>query len=182
MAPKPPIVLDHHGDGIDIEPPMLPGYRHEYSEETSEPLNYQENLRPPGPPPKGALDRAQVWRIVSSGEFPNALEKAKYQNTSEYVSKHPKCSLNLVCFRQGTRGCELHQIQTVLESRFESKNIFQQTVMAVPSLIYSDSELFHALRDVYKKKMCGFWRKALFLKTLRGVRLLTVSSHPFWGI
>jgi hypothetical protein len=116
-------------------------------------------------------------RILAGGEAANAPGGAGYQNTPEYVSKHPKCALNLVCFRTGTTGCERHQIQTVLESRFDNKEVFQETIKTIPSLIYSDAQFFYALRDVYENKMCKFWRKALFLKTIRGIRLLSV--RPF---
>jgi len=161
-------MTDHHGDEFDIEPPRLPTYR---------PLASIPMLRLGDILPRRSTVHGQVWRLVASGEFTNALQSAKYQNTSEYVSKHPKCALNLVCFRGGTKGCELHQIQTVLASRFESKEVFQETITILPFLIYSDAELFQALRNVYRNKMCGFWRKALFLKTLRGIRLLSVSSY-----
>jgi hypothetical protein len=167
-------MTDHPGDSSDIEPPRLPTYRPVGSLETAALLDYH------------LPRRGQGWRIVArgefvaSGEFTNALDRAKYQNTPEYVSKYPKCALNLVCFRGGTIGCQLYQIQTVLESRFESKEVFQQTITILPSLIYSDAELFRALRDIYQNKMCGFWRNVLFLKTLRGIRLLSVSSQPIY--
>jgi hypothetical protein len=96
-------------------------------------------------------------------------------HTSEYVSTHPICALQLVCYRTGIKGCELHHIQTVLESRFEDNQDFQNTIIKNPSLISTDTKFFQALRDVYLGKMCSFWRRAFFLKTLRGIRLLSVS-------
>jgi hypothetical protein len=80
-------------------------------------------------------------------------------------------------YRTGTKGCELRQIQTILESRFEEKAAFKLAIKESPSLIATDAQFFRALRDVYLQQMCGFWRKALFLKTLRGIRLLSV--RPF---
>ena len=162
----------------DIEPPRLPSYRPPMPNDQ---LGHILPHRDRGISPREALNRAQVWQIVSCDEYIATLEKAKYKDTTEFVSKHPKCSLNLVCFRGGKTSCEFYQIQTVLESRFESKNEFQKTIASLPSLIYSDPELFSALRDVYQNKMCGFWRKTLSLKTLRGIRILSVSSHAVYS-
>ena len=98
------------------------------------------------------------------------------QNTLEYVSTHATCALNLVCYRTGTKECELQCIQTVLECRFNHKQVFQNTLLQKSGLISTDIQFFHALRDVYLRRMCGFWRRSFFLKTLRGVRLLSVST------
>jgi len=97
------------------------------------------------------------------------------QNTPEYISTSPTCALNLICYRTGTKGCELHQVQAVLESRFKDKEAFQNKILRNPNLISTDVQFFQALRSVYLQKMCGFWRRAFFLKTLRGIRLLSVS-------
>jgi hypothetical protein len=125
-------------------------------------------------PPPSTLLRKQTLPNTSKGHGGEYLDWAKYQNTPEYISKHPKCALNLVCYRTGTKGCELRQIQTVLESRFEDKQAFKLALKETPSLISTDTQFFRALRGVYQDKMCGFWRKALCLKTLRGIRLLSV--------
>ena len=126
------------------------------------------------PPPPTQL-REQNLNGITQGVEKQSTTWAAYQNTPEYVSTHPTCALNLVCYRTGTKGCELHQIQTVLESRFKDNQAFQNTVIENPSLISTDGKFFQALRDVYLGKMCGFWRRAFFLKTLRGIRLLSVS-------
>jgi hypothetical protein len=97
------------------------------------------------------------------------------QNTPQHVSTHPICALKLVYYRTSS-GCELHQIQTVLESRFKDKESFQNTIVQDSNPISRDEQFFQALRDVYMKKMCGFWRRTFFLKTFRGIRLLSVSS------
>jgi hypothetical protein len=125
------------------------------------------------PPPSTLLHRQTFPNDMSDENEDQPLDW-KYQNTPEYVSKHPKCALNLVCYRAGAKHCELHQIQTVLESRFQDREAFQRAIKESPSLIATDAQFFRALRDVYQQKMCGFWRKALFLKTLRGIRLLSV--------
>lgn len=129
-------------------------------------------------PPSTQLHEQNFPMDISEGSDDQPLDWAKYQNTPEYVSKHPICALNLVCYRTGTKGCELHQIQTILESRFEDKEEFQLAIKESPSLIATDAQFFRAIRDVYQQKMCGFWRKALFLKTLRGIRLLSVRPSP----
>lgn len=97
------------------------------------------------------------------------------QDTLHYITTKPTCSLNLVCYRSGARGCELHQIQTVKGSRFKDDAEFQKVLVENPELISRDEQFFNALRDVYLGKMCNFWRRSFFLKTLRGIRLLSVS-------
>jgi hypothetical protein len=102
-------------------------------------------------------------------ESQNATEAASEINTK------PTCSLNLICYRSGTKGCELYQIQTAKQSRFKDEGAFQKALAHNPDLIVNDEQFFYALRNVYLKKMCGFWRRVFFLKTLRGIRLLSVS-------
>jgi hypothetical protein len=114
-------------------------------------------------------------------EIPQGVESqgstwAASQNTQEWASTHPTCPLILVCYRTGINGCLREQIQTVLESRFGDKEVFQNAIIEDPSLINTDPQFFQALRDVYLGKMCGLWRRAFFLKTLRGFRLLSVST------
>jgi hypothetical protein len=96
--------------------------------------------------------------------------------TIHYNTSKPTCTLNLVCYRSGSKGCELHQIQTAKRSRFKSEAEFQRMVEETTGLIITDEQFFRALRKVYLGKMCGFWRRVFFLKTLRGIRLLSVST------
>lgn len=49
--------------------------------------------------------RAQTEKETATSPSP--------QNTMHYVTTKPTCSLNLVCYRLGARGCELHQIRAV---------------------------------------------------------------------
>jgi len=133
-------------------------------------------------PPITLLHKQSFPKDVSEGNEDQPLDWSEYQNTPEYVSTHPTCALNLVCYRTGTKGCELHQIQTILESRFEDEEAFQLAIKENSSLIATDAQFFRALRDVYLQQMCGFWRKALFLKTLRGIRLLSVEYLPITDI
>ena len=79
-------------------------------------------------PPSTLLHKQGFPKDVSEGDFDQPLDWSKYQNTPEYVSTHPTCALNLVCYRTGAKGCELHQIQTILESRFEDKEAFQLAI------------------------------------------------------
>jgi hypothetical protein len=96
--------------------------------------------------------------------------------TIHYDTSKPTCTLNLVCYRSGSKGCELHQIQTAKRSRFKTEAEFQRMVEEATDLIVTDEQFFRALRKVYLAKMCGFWRRVFFLKTLRGIRLLSVST------
>jgi hypothetical protein len=70
---------------------------------------------------------------------------AAYQNTLEYVSKHPNCALNLVCHRIGTNVCELHQIQTILESRFKDEHAFADSLIQNLNLISTNVKFFQTL-------------------------------------
>jgi hypothetical protein len=102
-------------------------------------------------------------------------------STAKEITSHgaydilrPTCSLNLVCYRGGSEGCILRQVQTALASRFSSEEAFQTTIKKNPQLIASDEAFFCELRRLYWD-MSGFWRRYLSLKTLRGLRILAVS-------
>lgn len=92
----------------------------------------------------------------------------------------PTCMLNLVCYRSGMQGCELHQIYVANRNRYKLKRDFSKAIRDNPELITDDRAFFHALRDVYLHKMCGIRRRMFFLKTLRGIRLLSVSFVVFF--
>jgi len=83
--------------------------------------------------------------------------------------------LNIVCYRSGAKGCELRQLQTVLASRFKSRDGFLRACNRNPQLISTDRRLFHELRRLYEQEMCDFWRRHFSLKTLRGLRVLSVG-------
>jgi hypothetical protein len=95
---------------------------------------------------------------------------------SPYDISRPTCSLNIVCYRSGAKGCELRQIQTVLESRFKGEEAFQKTCARNPHLITTDKQLFVEIRRLYTRSMCGFWRRHFSLKTLCRLRVLSVCS------
>jgi hypothetical protein len=84
------------------------------------------------------------------------------------VSEKPTCSLNLVCYRSGAKGCVRVQIRV-------AKREYQEVARAGQSLIRTDREFFKALRNAYTNQMSGFWRRTLSLKQLSKVRLLSVS-------
>ncbi|CAG8980873.1 hypothetical protein HYALB_00013512 [Hymenoscyphus albidus] len=92
-----------------------------------------------------------------------------------YDTSKPNCTLNIVCYRSGARGCQFQKLQTAREDRFKSDVEFQKNRERIPNLIYSDRQFFEALREAYLGKMCGFWRRAVFLKSLRGIRLLSIT-------
>ncbi|PVI00645.1 hypothetical protein DM02DRAFT_728436 [Periconia macrospinosa] len=92
-----------------------------------------------------------------------------------YDTERPFCSLNLVCYRGGTRGCVLKQLQTVLASRFADVEVFKITLAKNSQLIATDRRFFKELRRLYSSQMSGFWRRYFSLKTLTGLRLLAYS-------
>jgi hypothetical protein len=106
--------------------------------------------------------------MSSPGAVPGSLMR------SAYDTQRPTCSLNIVCYRGGSKGCILRQIQTALKSRFPNEDGFKSTMSKNPHLIAGDQEFFYELRRLYWGEMCGFWRKYLSLKTLTGLRLLAV--------
>ena len=96
-----------------------------------------------------------------------------------YDVHRPTCSLNLVCYRDGAQGCVLVQIHTILESRFSDTEDFKSELKKDSRLIVSDQAFFRKLQRTYWYEMCGFWRRYLSLKTLRGIRLLVVCIASF---
>jgi hypothetical protein len=42
---------------------------------------------------------------------------SEYDKALKYISSKPTCSLNLVCYRSGSAGCELEQVQVVAKTR-----------------------------------------------------------------
>lgn len=101
-----------------------------------------------------------------------APDTATFESAAHYITTKRTCTLNLVCYRSGNKGCERYQIQTAKRSRFNSDEEFNEFVKNTPDLIINDEQFFNALRDVYLAKMCSLWRRAVFLKTLGCIRLL----------
>jgi hypothetical protein len=152
--------------------------------------NVFENLIPmPAIPPISQQVDSPLFPPTTTSNIANdsssqviSLEKdastasERHTETTNEINTKPTCSLNLVCYRSGTKGCELFQIQTAKRSRYKDETAFQKAVAANPNLIVNDEQFFYALRDVYLGKMCNIWRRFFFLKTLRGIRLLSVSN------
>ncbi|KAK3900318.1 hypothetical protein C8A05DRAFT_17360 [Staphylotrichum tortipilum] len=99
---------------------------------------------------------------------------------SFYDTAKPTCSLNLVCYRSGARGCDLQQLQCVLRTLFPSDASFDAVITANPHLVHTDDQFFREMRRLYTTQMCGFFRRYFSLKTLRSFRLLayTPTTRP----
>jgi len=93
-----------------------------------------------------------------------------------YDTARATCSLNLVCYRSGAKGCDLQQIQCVLRSNFSTDESFRAATKSNKHLVHTDDEFFRDMQRLYKYKMCGFFRRYFSLKTLRAFRVLAVSS------
>jgi len=98
-------------------------------------------------------------------------EKAK----SDLIFIKPTCSINLVCYRKGAHGCKMRPIQTVLKSRIPKQASLRRMMRLHTYLVQSDKKLMEALRATCRYQTCTFWLRWFFLKTLRGVRLLTIT-------
>jgi hypothetical protein len=98
------------------------------------------------------------------------------QDPSHYDTTKPTCSLNLVCYRSGAKGCDLQQMQCVLQTMFPSEEAFQATITANKDLVHSDDQFFREMQRLYRYKMCSFFRRYFSLKSLRAFRVLAVSS------
>jgi hypothetical protein len=99
-----------------------------------------------------------------------------------YNTTKPTCSLNLVCYRSGAKGCDLQQIHCVLRSSFPDEANFHAAVKANPHLIHSDDQFFREIQRLYKTEMCGFFRRYFSLKSLKAFRILAVclfTPGPF---
>lgn len=71
----------------------------------------------------------------------------------------------------------MSQIRVTARSKFDTEEAYQQAKAGTPALIAADGELFEALRRRYLRDTCGFWRRFFSLKTLRRLRLLSVSCN-----
>lgn len=99
-----------------------------------------------------------------------AQNRPAYYNTSK-----PTCSLNLVCYRSGAKGCDLQQIHCVLRSSFPDDANFHAALKSNPHLIHADDQFFREIQRLYKTQMCGFFRRYFSLKSLKAFRILAVG-------
>ncbi|KAK3304955.1 uncharacterized protein B0T15DRAFT_256265 [Chaetomium strumarium] len=97
-----------------------------------------------------------------------------------YDTTRPTCSLYLVCYRSGARGCDLQQLLCAVRTRFPSDESLDIVIYANPYLVQTDHQLFVEMRRLYTTQMCGFLRRYFSLKTLRSFRLLafTPTTRP----
>lgn len=82
-------------------------------------------------------------------------------------AEKPTCSLNLTCYRSGRHGCLRRQIQVARTPAAPNPNGHV--------LVTEDQEFFRAVSREYEQHLCGFWRRCTTLKTLKRIRLLSVS-------
>ncbi|XTI84282.1 hypothetical protein V2W45_1366780 [Cenococcum geophilum] len=106
---------------------------------------------------------------------------AKQDGQPQYNVDRAICSLNIICYRHnGT--CVMEPIMTTMESRYRTPESYQQALKQKPDLIVNDSQLFTQMRQKYRTRMCGFWRRWFGLKTLRSFRILEYNRisrpHP----
>lgn len=122
---------------------------------------------------------------LSPGSKPNLGPDREGSKTSEindtkarspvyYDTDKPTCSLNLVCYRSGAKGCELQQIHGIIRSRCPSDESFDAAKAHNPSLIATDDQFFQEMERLYETKMCGFLRRHFSLKTLKAFQVLSV--------
>lgn len=181
---------------LDITPPIsrstprFPGLGFNATGPAS-PLGSNSNLIPPvsnipmDTPGLGPRDRIASGSPILGPQSPDISTQgpADTNHASEiiqpsyYDTTKPTCSLNLVCYRSGSRGCDLQQIHCVLRSMYSSEESFQSAVASQPHLVYSDDQFFREMKRLYTRKMCGLFRRYFSLKTLRAFRILSVSPE-----
>ncbi|KAK5655824.1 hypothetical protein OQA88_5362 [Cercophora sp. LCS_1] len=101
--------------------------------------------------------------------------EAETTSPTYYDTNKPTCSLNLVCYRSGAKGCELQQIQGILRSKYSSDGSFEAARTANPTLITTDDQFFHEMERLYETKMCSFLRRHFSLKSLKAFRVLAYT-------
>ncbi|KAK0634009.1 hypothetical protein B0T14DRAFT_85145 [Immersiella caudata] len=106
--------------------------------------------------------------------------KEATENSDQYDTSRPLCSLHLLCYRSGGRPPCRGQLITALKSRFPDEQSYEALVKEHVEYIVTDEKLFEQMRHVYETKMCGFFRQYLSLKSLRSLRLLsfTPTTRP----
>lgn len=99
-----------------------------------------------------------------------------------FDTKKPTCSINLLCRRDGT--LQKYQVQVISKDRRLEPDQFESLVASNKGLIQTDVQFFTTIKKVYEKKMYGTWRMIFSLKTLREIRLISVSfalhCHRFY--
>jgi hypothetical protein len=124
--------------------------------------------RPLTPHPPEEKQPSTTETITATVDEPSPATPHFYDVTK------PTCSLNLVCYRSGAKGCALLQVQCVLRSLFPDDASFDTVLEANPHLVHTDDQFFREMRRLYETEMCGFFRRWFSLKTLRAFRVLAV--------
>lgn len=101
-------------------------------------------------------------------------------NNASYDTSKPTCSLNLVCYRSGAKGCDLQQIHCVLLSRLRTLENPLIWLDNNKDLVYNDEQFFKEMRKLYDIRMSSFMRRWFSLKTHKAFRILSVS-HSLRG-
>lgn len=166
MVPMNMLGLEDSGGAIPVPvPPMVMGPL----PPSIDPLAYMWRQ----PSPKQALGPGESLlppvQTAVTGDDDNI-------SNTHYDTNKPTCSLNLVCYRSGAKGCDLQQMQCALSTLFPSKDAFEAAISVNKELVYLDDQFFTKMRRLYRFKMCGFFRRWCSLKTLRAFKVLAVSS------
>lgn len=192
QAPPRPIIMDPAIFASSSAPPRLQITSAVRNTDQDPPLGTIRSLAPPvstlpmtsplvermpPPPEAGGLVPQSATPPPSEKQPSTATTAPAVQDAASsifYDISKPTCSLNLVCYRSGAKGCDLQQIQCVLRTMFPSDESFDTVIEANPHLIYSDNQFFEEMHRLYRTRMCGFFRRYFSLKTLRAFRVLAV--------
>lgn len=137
-------------------------------------------LAPPVPqdPMSSPLVAHGISDQINLGRETPPTDITHVPNTGAYDTSKPTCSLNLVCYRSGAKGCDLQQLQCVLRSKFPTQEGFQMTVDANKNLVHNDEQFFREMRRLFDGQMSSFMRRTFSLKSHKAFRILAVSSDP----
>jgi hypothetical protein len=94
-----------------------------------------------------------------------------------YDTSKPTCTLNLMCFRDQTKGCRIWQVSVTHVDKWMDWNAFSQYCHDHEHVLTSDKSLFRAMRVAYEKELSSLWRRWTSLKSLKGFRILSVCQN-----
>ena len=189
-AITPPVARREPPPAIVLDPNLLE--RQEPSDSDASPLegddevntvtwssnpNPSSSLAPPVPQdPMSSPNIAHRPTLMQgSGSELEVKPAPRTSPSGPYDITKPTCSLNLVCYRSGAKGCDLQQVQCILQSKFTDPSAFQITINANPGLVYTDQQFFREMRKLFDGHMSSFTRRWFSLKTHKAFRILAVS-------
>jgi len=144
--------------------------------------NPSSSLAPPVPQdPMRSPNIAHRTALMQGHNSESEVKASAHMAPSgPYDITKPTCSLNLVCYRSGAKGCDLQQVQCILRSKFPDSSAFQNTVDANPILVHTDQQFFREMRKLFDGHMSSFTRRWLSLKTHKAFRILayTPTTRP----